>query len=761
MLSSISLPYTRTALITTGGAVYAVTLMLNVITLLTPPQLALTLSVRSNGDAQVEWVLPDGMLWDKGGVRPGDVVIALDGRTPTSQDAGRWSGDSVVVRTATGDVKSFDTGWLQYVRGTWPLLVLSPWFFVLGTLVYARARRPAVGRATYAFFASAAFALAMAPGAVEEHVALVVTEWAAVTLFPACFLLFFLEFPVSRGSTRLRVLLLTPPVLVGGLRPVTLVWPSLLELVSLLRLAVLLLYLLAGIGLPAYSLFTSRDRDSRRGLLILCAGTAMSILPFLALYVAPTLLGRVSFLPPQQAILPLALMPISFAYAILRHDVFRVPLLQRWLVQGLLWVGLLVPFVGVVYVLHRLLDVLPETSYVLVIEAVLVLLAGVLVVQLRYPLRRLLDRLIFKDSYDYRTSLQGLAADLSVAADLDTLGMSLPGTLRRLMNLDFAVLLVHDRGRLSARGAVGPYQPEMLSPLADAARDVVDGPAIKPLAFADMTVLIVPLRTHGAIVGYLCLGPKTSGEPFRAQDVDLLATLSGQVGAVVENTQLLEELRTKVAALDALNVRMQGAQEEERARLAADIHDEPLQTALHLQRQLAAKGGSESEVYVTLSQVLIDQLRLVCTSVRPPVLDDLGLPAALDVLAAERGGRAGVPVVLEVDEALAGIALDPAAELTLYRVAQEAINNSVRHAHPSSIQIALQRRSRGVRLTIKDDGTGFAVPNSLSSLAARGHLGLAGMRKRVQGLGGRLGVASQPGAGTTVCVDLPVDKVAS
>ena len=133
--------------------------------------------------------------------------------------------------------------------------------------------------------------------------------------------------------------------------------------------------------------------------------------------------------------------------------------------------------------------------------------------------------------------------------------------------------------------------------------------------------LVVPLRVHDVVVGHLCLGPKANDEPFRAEDRDLLATLSGQLAAIVQNGQLADDLRMKVRALDALNERLQRTQEEERARLAADLHDEPLQTALHLQRRLVAanghNGNGTAADYVALSQVLTEQLRSICTTMRP------------------------------------------------------------------------------------------------------------------------------------------------
>ncbi len=101
-----------------------------------------------------------------------------------------------------------------------------------------------------------------------------------------------------------------------------------------------------------------------------------------------------------------------------------------------------------------------------------------------------------------------------------------------------------------------------------------------------------------------------------------------------------------------------------------------------------------------------------------------------------------------------------AAELVLYRAAQEALTNCLRHARPRTVRIALCRQGDGLRLDVADDGVGFAVPAHFEDLVLSGHLGLAGLCVRVQHAGGRLHVTSVPGAGTAVRVDLPLAETA-
>jgi len=684
-------------------------------------------------------------------------VLALDGRPPARRDAGLWVGERLAVRGPTGGVTRVSAADLQAGRDPLPLLVLSPWFFLLGLLVVLRAPHPHVGRAAYALFGSAACALALAPAADADAVVAGVAEFAAVLLFAASFLRFFLTFPRLRDA-RTRRAVLVAPLIVIALGLAGLAWPALAASAYRLRLLVLLVYLLLGAGVLARACVRERARDVRRGLTIMGAGTTLSILPFATLYLTPLLLHQPVRASAEHAALGLALLPVSFAYAILRHNVLDMRLLQRWLVYGLLWVLLLAPCTAVAYALYDWpVGGAPRAGHGLAAASLLALLAAVAFGPLYGRLRRA-DHLLFRDSYDYRASLQDLSQGLSLASDLDTLGTEVPGTLCRLMNLDFAALLVQDGAGLGVRAA-GAYQPTLLPALAAAVADVHDRPRVVPLAsvYGYLTVLLVPLRTQGAVVGHLCLGPKAMGEPFRDEDLDLLVTLSGHLAALVRNAQLVGALSAQVVALDALNERLQHAQEEEWARLAADLHDEPLQTALSLQRRLVAvAGGGAVDVPVALGQRLIAQLRALMQSARPPVLDDLGLLAALDLLAQERGTEAGTPITLDADPALSGRALTPAAQLVLYRATQESLNNCLRHAHPRTIEIALHRHGTVARLCVSDDGGGFAATARLDALVAHGHHGLAGLQARVQRAGGRLDIASAPGRGTVVQVELPL-----
>src|SRR5206468_6219884 len=134
-------------------------------------------------------------------------------------------------------------------------------------------------------------------------------------------------------------------------------------------------------------------------------------------------------------------------------------------------------------------------------------------------------------------------------------------------------------------------------------------------------------------------------------------------------------------------------------------------------------------------------------ALRPSMLDDLGLVAALEWQAREIGHRTGLDVQVEAEESAGE--LPDEHRTCIYRIAQEALENCARHARANRVTIGLQRVARTVCLQVRDDGAGFQTARS------RG-LGLLGMEERVEHLGGRLLVSSEPGHGTTVTAELPV-----
>jgi signal transduction histidine kinase len=210
-----------------------------------------------------------------------------------------------------------------------------------------------------------------------------------------------------------------------------------------------------------------------------------------------------------------------------------------------------------------------------------------------------------------------------------------------------------------------------------------------------------------------------------------------------------------------LHARLVAAVEAERARIARELHDVVGQalTAVRLNLlalEAPASDGGGPGIRLASSIAVIDdainQVRLAAFELRPDVLDDLGLPAALRALGRSVAERAGVNVACRIDTA--GSRLPAEVETTCFRVAQEALTNAIRHAGARhiTIRLAVRGRPRMVVLEVVDDGAGFD-PGQCS----RGRcLGIQGMRERASLAGGTFEVRSTPGGGTSVVARLPL-----
>ena len=213
-----------------------------------------------------------------------------------------------------------------------------------------------------------------------------------------------------------------------------------------------------------------------------------------------------------------------------------------------------------------------------------------------------------------------------------------------------------------------------------------------------------------------------------------------------------ERARTRLQAA----ARMQ-ASEAERRRIAQELHDDTAQrlAALLLQLRLVARSSSgiDDDVIEGLRdqvEAISDGVRRVARGLRPPELDDVGLGPALRMWARTVSEEQDVDVVVEADPVVGR--LDSEGQLMLYRIVQEAITNVVRHSGAQAAAVEVKVGDDEIQATVRDDGRGFDAVHVLKE----GHrLGLPGMLERASMIGGRIGIDSEPGAGTTVTVTLP------
>jgi signal transduction histidine kinase len=234
-----------------------------------------------------------------------------------------------------------------------------------------------------------------------------------------------------------------------------------------------------------------------------------------------------------------------------------------------------------------------------------------------------------------------------------------------------------------------------------------------------------------------------------------LLTISRTMGLERELERRLEENSRARADLQDLSAKLLRAQENERRALARELHDEVGQSlsAILMEAESAACSDDPREArdhltsVRTLAEKTVNEVRDLALLLRPSMLDDFGLVPALNWHAREMTKRTGLNVVLAADED--ADELPDEHKTCIYRLVQEAVNNSARHANARTIEVDLRRQDGRVLFSVRDDGSGF------DTRVVRG-LGLLGMEERVRRLGGQLRIDSQKGRGTLVAAELPI-----
>jgi signal transduction histidine kinase len=302
-------------------------------------------------------------------------------------------------------------------------------------------------------------------------------------------------------------------------------------------------------------------------------------------------------------------------------------------------------------------------------------------------------------------------------------------------------------------------------PQADDAGDAADG-AVEgsPARQGTTNVLGVPLLSQGRVIGALVMVSREGSPVFSPKDLPLVQALGSQLSIAMENARLYAEVAEKERVRGQLLDRAVSAQEDERKRIARELHDE---TGQALSGVLMGLSGVETAMTSSLplargrlndlkafTNQALDELRNLVADLRPVLLDDLGLVAALHWFATRYQERSGVEVQLTV----AGNRrrLDPRVETVLFRVAQEAMTNTAKHAQAQHVRLLLTLGDDAATLSVEDDGRGFDPATVLDSHYDRPAWGLLGIQERMALVGGSFDLWSKPGAGARVSVRVPL-----
>lgn len=489
--------------------------------------------------------------------------------------------------------------------------------------------------------------------------------------------------------------------------------------------------------------------------------------PFLLFSMLPKAMGQEYLVAPELAIVTVVLFPISVAGALLSREFLGIRrFLRRSLVAFGAWIGLFSLYaLGV----NLARGVMPDAGDGLGVVAHSAVLTVAIVGATFHPaqdrLRRFLERRLFPDTYDVDKEFHSVADEIVGLTDVDQMASLLLERLSRALCLSWATITVYDEALGSLRYDWG-VQPDRLQAPPDTESRFSDLPEFISVN-SEFDAVAIPLVANGTRMGIVMLGAKVEeAEPLSA-DVKFLQLLMPLAATALENGLLVRRLEVQMKALAdreralrALSRRLIDAAEDERRRVALDLHDDPLQRAILLSQEMREAPATVGVAdWIRQIDEIGVSLRATCQHLRPAALDELGLVGAMERLVSDSRARteAEVALLVQDDQQWVFDSLDPALKVAVYRVTQEALSNCHRHADATHILVKLAVLENRLLLEVIDNGRGYEErPSSTSDL----NLGILGMRERLRPWNGVLRIERRATGGTVLTAEVVLDPVA-
>lgn len=379
-------------------------------------------------------------------------------------------------------------------------------------------------------------------------------------------------------------------------------------------------------------------------------------------------------------------------------------------------------------------------------------------------------------------TLQHVSEALTSTLDLDQVLARILDELARLVPYDSALVMLLENGkmhlhaqrgykRLSRQGTLEQvtFVPETTAKVMDVLNSTVPVivPDIRevpdwvwvPFSTHIRSWMGVPLRVHEQATGLFSID-KAEPNFFTARHAAAAAAVAPHAAIAIENARLFQELSAAESQLRQLSAHVIQVQEAERQRIGRELHDHAGQAILAMRAELqilarqmppsAAQAQTQLAKVDSILRTTARDLRLLSHELRSHLLDELGLKSALQQQIQDLKERFGIHA--ELIATGSGKRYPRAIELAAFRIAQEALTNVARHAQAKYVRVELVEAAEYVRLTIQDDGVGFAIERTRND----GTLGLIGMRERAVVANGIFEITSHPGTGTRIVVEFPI-----
>ncbi len=562
---------------------------------------------------------------------------------------------------------------------------------------------------------------------------------------------------------------------------------------------------LVSVMLLAVVLFSSHWYNSpplirqRRRLII--AGMLASILPLLLFYYLPASLGKSQIIPTEWLFFSLIFLPLAVAYALQSGELGTIDwFLNRTLVHILLFGLMAGLYAGLFWLLTA---IFPQSQdFFPLLATLLAVVLAILFAPLHRFFQYWVDQLFYRGWYDYQSVVEQTGRELAAVEHPQELAQVLLENVTTAMKLHCACIVL-PFSTTGSGGRIFTHGPEDCPMRAFSNPSIsLDSPFHLTLKNLESPIETIHLRRRAPIslvdkteeallscpYAYLWLpttladdadsgeqtttlivGPKYGHETFSEEDKTILDALARQTALVVRNLRLLIQLQRREEELVHLYKNLTYAREEERKRIARDLHDNIIQNIHVIYRSITDRHvlspemaeASLDESAQWLKQTMND-VRRICNDLRPAALDVLGLADALrshaDLIASK--SDLDIDVFIKGDDT---ITLPPETENMLFRIAQEALWNIEKHADAQHVTIILEFPENApppanamLHMAIQDDGKGFDAIPGFDELLARKAYGLLNMHERAAMIGGRLQIRSKTGQGAVIEVTAPV-----
>ena len=510
---------------------------------------------------------------------------------------------------------------------------------------------------------------------------------------------------------------------------------------------------LIAVGLLIYNRFLQRDVEIRRQTGIIIWGMVLGIGPFFILTLLPYILFGTEYLPGITTILFLLLLPLAYTYVIFQRKLLKI---DFYINRILVWFTLiLMIFLASILIFGALVIPLDMPTNLPIIGGIVATLITLPTTSVSKILQKQVDRILYGSHYDYTTVTSMLSRQLAQTLDRDKLNQLLTQDLPQQMGIQQAAMFLRDNNSLKLSDQLEIHNnDEVYKALLDnripmratKLSDNIHQDDVKwgKLAWGQV---FAPLIYSNDLQGILILGQRNSGDIYSGQDLTIITTVAEQGALAVSNIMLIERLR-------GLTQQLVRTSEEERKRLASDLHDTILQDLFFLKQGLHQTHIDPELIYFL--EESIRKLRQTIREQRPPMLKQ-ALPMELQGLVETTQNIAGDSTQISWRCNLQkSIELSDDQAINIYSIAQEALNNAVKYAHASHIQVSIEYAQDGlIHLKVYDDGVGLPSTKGKVDLI-QSHFGLVLMQERAMMIHARIGINSIPGEGTTIELEVPL-----